>query len=195
MGRAIAAVMADGSRGRPERRSHQRENLGGEDVAWKFDPIYNSPSEWNITARWMDYSPETSPPYDILDAMLIADEVRWRAAELIALLHLKSRTPEHVRRALTLCDGMQWIARALDPPRYGKRANGSPEIADEMKTDCLRMARLSERINRATRRGTNVACELDDSVAHEEIAALTELGELARTMYMRWYHEAGYGRT
>jgi hypothetical protein len=187
--------MADRNQGRPERRSHSREHLGGEDVIWKFDPIYNSPSEWNITARWMDYSPETSPPYDILDAMLIADEVRWRAAELIALLHLKSRTVENVRRALTLCDCMQWIARALDPPRYGKRANGSPEIADEMKTDCLRMARLSERINKATRRATNAACELDESVAHEQITALTELGELARSLYMRWYHEAGYGRT
>jgi hypothetical protein len=187
--------MADRNHGRPERRSHAREHLGGNDVNWAFDPIYNSPSEWNVTARWMDYSPETSPPYDILDAMLIADEVRWRAAELIALLHAKSRTPDQVRRALTLVDCMHWIGRALDPPRYGKRTgNGAPEIADETKTDCLRIARLCERINRSARRGTNAACEMDDAIAHEQIPLLTELGELARTLYMRWYHEAGYGK-
>jgi hypothetical protein len=147
--------MADPDHASPERRSHAREHLGGPDVDWTFEPIYNSPSEWSITARWMDYSPETSPPYDILDAMLIVDEIRWRAAEMIALLHLKSRTPENVRRVLTLCDGISWIARALDPPRYGKRSgNGATEIAVETKTDCLRVARLSERINqrRAKRR-------------------------------------------
>jgi hypothetical protein len=188
--------MADSNSGRPERRSHQREHLGGDDVAWTFEPLYNSPSEWNLTARWMDYSPETSPPYDILDAMLVADEVRWRAAEMIALLHLKSRTPEQVRRALTLGDGIRWIARVLDPPRYGKRAgNGTPEIAGETKTDCLRIASLADRINRAIRKGTNGACELDDAVAHAQIPPLSELGELARTLYMRWYHEAGYGRS
>jgi hypothetical protein len=187
--------MADKNHGRPERRSHVREHLGGDDVLWAFEPLYNSPSEWNVTARWMDYSPETSPPYDILDAMLIVDEVRWRAAELIALLHLKSRTPEQVRRALTLTDCMRWMARALDPPRYGKRGNGTTEIANETRTDCLRVARLSERVDKATRKGTNAACELDDAVAHEEISTLTELGELARTLYMRWYHEAGYGRS
>lgn len=143
----------------------------------------------------MDYSAETSPPYDILDSMLIADEVRWRAAELIALLHLKSRTLEQVRRALTLSDCMYSIARALDPPRYGKRPNGTTEIADEMKTLCLRMVRLADRINRAIRKATSAAGELDDAVAHEQIPVLSELGELARTLYMRWYHEAGYGKT
>lgn len=188
--------MADKNRERPERRSHAREHLGGADVAWAFEPLYNSPSEWNVTARWMDYSPETSPPYDILDAMLIADEVRWRAAELIALLHNKSRASEQVRRALTLSDGMKWVSRALDPPRYGKRpGNGTTEISDETKTDCLRVAGLSERINRALRRATNPACELDERVAHDQIPLLSELGELARTLYMRWYHEAGYGRS
>lgn len=187
--------MGDKNQGRPERRSHAREHLGGDDVGWTFEPLYNSPSEWNVTARWMDYSPETSPPYDILDAMLIVDEVRWRAAELIALLHLKVRTPDHVRRALTLCDGMRWIAKALDPPRYGKRTgNGTTEIAGETKTDCLRVANLSDRINRAVRKATNPACELDEAVAHEQISALSDLGELARTLYMRWYHEAGYGK-
>ena len=188
--------MADKERGRPERRSHSREHLGGDDVQWAFEPFYNSPSEWNVTARWMDYSPETSPPYDILDAMLIVDEVRWRAAELIAVLHLKSRTAEQVRRALTLGDGIRWIARALDPPRYGKRpGNGTTEIANETKTDCLRLVRLGERIDRAIRKATNAACELDGTAAAEQIAPLTELGELARSLYMRWYHEAGYGRS
>ncbi len=187
--------MADNPR-RPERRSHQREHLGGDDVTWAFEPIYNSPSEWNLAARWMDYSPETSPPYDILDAMLIADEVRWRAAELIAQLHAKSRTPERVRRALTLADGVRWIARALDPPRYGKRkGNGTPDIGDETRADCSRLAGQCEKINRALRKATNAACELEDSVAHAQIPALTEVGELARTLYMRWYHEAGYGRS
>ena len=165
-------------------------------MLWAFEPIYNSPSEWNVTARWMDYSPETSPPYDILDAMMIVDEVRWRAAELIAVLHLKARSTEHVRRALTLSDCMRWIARALDPPRYGKRpGNGTTEIANETKTDCLRVARLSEKVDRAIRKATNAACELDDAVAREQIPTLTELGELARTQYMRWYHEAGYGQS
>ena len=188
--------MADKEHGRPERRSHSREHLGGDDVQWAFEPFYNSPSEWNVTARWMDYSPETSPPYDILDAMLIVDEVRWRAAELIAVLHLKSRTAEQVRRALTLGDGIRWIARALDPPRYGKRpGNGTTEIANETKTDCLRLVRLGERIDRAIRKATNAACELDGTAAAEQIAPLTELGELARSLYMRWYHEAGYGRS
>jgi hypothetical protein len=187
--------MADKNAGRPERRSHQREHLGGDDVTWTFEPLYNSPSEWNLTARWMDYSPDTSPPYDILDAMLVADEIRWRAAELIAVLHLKTRTPEQVRRALTLSDCMHLISRALDPPRYGKRAgNGTKDIAVETKTDCSRVANLSDRINRALRKATNAACELDESVAHAQIPALSELGELARTLYMRWYHEAGYGR-
>jgi hypothetical protein len=181
-------------KGKPERRSHSREHLGGPDVEWTFDPDYKSPSEWNVIARWMDYSPETSPPYDILDAMLIVDELRWRAAELIALLHLKSRPPEVVRRALTLADGMFWVAKALDPPRYGKRpGNGSTEIPDETRTDCLRVFRLADRVNRAVRRGTDTACELDDIVAHEQIPILSELGELARSLYMRWYHEAGYG--
>jgi hypothetical protein len=186
--------MADRSSGRPERRSHSRENLGGPDVAWTFDPVYNSPSEWNVTARWLDYSPETCPPYDILDAMLIADEVRWRAAELIALLHMKTRTAEVVRRAITLCDGMVLISRALDPPRYGKRAgNGTTAISDETKADCLNVVRMTVRINKAVRKGTNGACELDPTVAADQIPVLTELGELARTLYMRWYHEAGYG--
>ena len=135
------------------------------------------------------------PPYDVLDAMLIADELRWRAAELIALLHAKHRPPETVRRALTLADGMHWIGRALDPPRYGKRSgNGTTQIAEETKADCLRVVGLAERVNRSIRRGTNSACELDDAIAHEQIAVLTELGELARTLYMRWYHEAGYGQ-
>ena len=188
--------MAEKNHGRPERRSHAREHLGGDDVLWAFEPLYNSPSEWNVTARWMDYSPDTSPPYDILDAMLIVDEVRWRAAELIAILHLRSRTPEHVRRALTLSDCARWVSRALDPPRYGKRAgNGTPDIADETKTDCHRVASQAERIDKALRKGTNAACELDDAVAHAQIPGLSELGELARTLYMRWYHEAGYGRS
>jgi hypothetical protein len=187
--------MAESNSGRPERRSHSREHLGGDDVTWSFDPIYNSPSEWNVTARWMDYSAETCPPYDILDAMLIADEVRWRAAELIALLHLKSRTPENVRRALTLSDGMQWVSRALDPPRYNKRqGNGTTVIADATKTDCLNLVHLAGRINRAIRKATNGACEMDQAAATDQIAALSELGELARTLYMRWYHEAGYGK-
>ena len=188
--------MAESDHARPERRSHAREHLGGADVDWAFDPIYNSPSEWNVTARWMDYSPETSPPYDVLDAMLIADEVRWRAAELIALLHLKARTHDHVRRALTLSDCAYWIARALDPPRYAKRAgNGATVIPEQTKADCIRIARLSENVNRAIRKATNAACEMDDAVAHDQIGALTELGELARTLYMRWYHEAGYGKS
>ena len=187
--------MAENDHGRPERRSHKRDHLGGPDVAWTFEALYNSPSEWNVTARWMDYSPDTSPPYDILDAMLIADEVRWRAAELIALLHLKSRTPEQVRRALTLADCMRWISKALDPPRYGKRPNGTPEIPTETKTQCLRVADMSDRVNSALRRATNTACELDDAVAHAHISALSETGEIARTLYMRWYHEAGYGRS
>ena len=187
--------MAESPR-RPERRSHLREHLGGDDVSWSFEPLYNSPSEWNLTARWMDYSPETSPPYDILDAMLIADEVRWRAAELIALLHAKTRTPEQVRRVLTLGDCMRWVSRALDPPRYGKRAgNGTPDISQETRTDCSRLSSLCEKLNRSIRKATNAACEIDDSVAHAQIPPLTELGELARTLYMRWYHEAGYGRT
>jgi hypothetical protein len=188
--------MADSGygKGTPERRSHLRANLGGPDVEWIFDPDYKSPSEWNVTARWMDYSPETSPPYDILDAMLIADEIRWRAAEMIALLHMKTRSAEVVRRSLTLADGMYWVAKALDPPRYGKRlGNGTTEIAEETRTDCLRIFRLADRINRAVRRGTNTACELDETVAHEQIPVLSELGELARSLYMRWYHEAGYG--
>jgi hypothetical protein len=185
--------MADRSSDRPQRRSHSREHLGGPDVAWAFDPVYNSPSEWNVAARWMDYSAETSPPYDILDAMLIADEIRWRAAELIALLHLRTRSPENVRRVLTLSDAMFWIGRALDPPRYGKRSgNGTTAIADETKADCLNVVRMTTRINAALRKGTNGACELDHVVATEQIPALTELGELARTLYMRWYHEAGY---
>ena len=172
-----------------------REHLGGDDVSWAFDPVYNSPSEWNVTARWMDYSPETCPPYDILDAMLIADELRWRAAELIALLHAKSHSTENVRRALTLSDGLAWISRALDPPRYGKRAgNGAPAISDEMRTDCLNAARMAERVNKALRKGTSAACEIDQNVATEQIPLLTELGELARALYMRWYHEAGYGK-
>ena len=186
--------MAENHR-RPELRSHLREHLGGDDVAWSFEPLYNSPSEWNLTARWMDYSPETSPPYDILDAMLIADEVRWRAAELIALLHAKTRTAEQVRRVLTLTDCTRWVSKALDPPRYGKRAgNGTPDISVETRTDCSRLASLCEKINRSLRKATNAACEIEESVAHSQIPALTELGELARTLYMRWYHEAGYGR-
>ena len=187
--------MADKERARPERRSHLQEHLGGSDVDWSFEPLYNSPSEWNLTARWMDYSPETSPPYDILDAMLIADELRWRAAEMIALLHLKARSAEKVRRVLTLADCIRWVARALDPPRYGKRPNGSTEIAVETRTDCHRAADLATQINRAVRRATSAACELDDAVARAQIQPLTELGELARTLYMRWYHEAGYGKT
>jgi hypothetical protein len=186
--------MGDQGSERHERRSHSREHLGGPDVNWTFDPFYNSPSEWNIAARWMDYSPDTCPPYDVLDAMLIADEVRWRAAELIALLHLKSRTPENVRRVLTLCDAMLWIGRALDPPRYGKRSgNGTTAISDETKADCLNIVRMTGRVNAAIRKATNGACELDQTVATEQIPILTELGELARTLYMRWYHEAGYG--
>ena len=188
--------MADPKDGRPQRRSHKREHLGGPDVPWAFEPLYNAPSEWNITARWMDYSADTSPPYDILDAMLIADEVRWRAAELIAVLHMKTRTPEQVRRALTLSDGMRWIGRALDPPRYGKRpGNGTTEIATETRTQCLRVADMSDRIDTALRRATNAACELDDAVAQAQISVLSEVGEIARTLYMRWYHEAGYGRS
>lgn len=186
--------MADKGSGRPQRRSHAREHLGGPDVAWSFDPVYNSPSEWSVTARWMDYSAETCPPYDILDAMLIADEVRWRAAELIALLHMRSRTPEQARRILTLSDGMYWIGRALDPPRYGKRAgNGTTAIADQTKADCLNVARMTDRVNKALRKATNGAGEMDQAVAAEEIHALTDLGELVRALYMRWYHEAGYG--
>jgi len=188
--------MADGGKKKSERRSHLREHLGGPDVEWAFEPIYNSPSEWNVTARWMDYAPETSAPYDILDAMLIADEIRWRAAEMIALLHAKHRQPDTVRRALTLADGMYWIARALDPPRYGKRSpNGATDIPEQTRTDCLRVVRFAERVNRATRAATNNACELDEAIAHEQIPILSELGELARSLYMRWYHEAGYGNT
>jgi hypothetical protein len=177
----------------PARRSHERVHLGGADVAWTFEPIYNSPSEWNVTARWMDYDPLLSPEYDMLDIMLIADEVRWRASELIALLFSKSRTLEQVKRALTLSDCMAEIGRAISPPRYvtgGRMSAPSPETI----RDCERIATAADRVNRALRHATTAQGVIDDQAAQGLIPAMSELGELARTLYMRWYGEAGYGR-
>jgi hypothetical protein len=185
--------MPEDKHGQPARRSHERVHLGGTDVAWTFEPIYNSPSEWNITARWMDYDPAHSPEYDVLDIMLIADEVRWRASELIALLFSKSRTLDQVRRALTLCDCMAEIGRAISPPRYvtGDHLQGPSE---ETLRDCERIKSAADRVNRTLRHATTAQGIIDDSAAHGLIPVLSELGELARTLYMRWYGEAGYGR-
>ena len=175
------------------RRSHERVHLGGSDVPWKFEPIYNSPSEWNVTARWMDYDPAHSPEYDVLDAMLIADEVRWRASELIALLFSKSRTLDHVRRALTLSDCMHQIGRAISPPRY---ATGAALHAPSEQTlrECAQIAQTAERINRTLRQAATSQGTIEDRAAQELIPSLSELGESARTLYMRWYGEAGYGK-
>src|SRR5450755_1583720 len=132
-----ADYMTEESHVHRARRSHERDTLGGADVAWKFEPIYNSPSEWNVTARWMDYDAATSVQYDVLDAMLIADEVRWRASEMIALLFAKSRTLEQVRRALTLSDCINLMSRALSPPRYGSGPNIQPPTVETI-ADCAR---------------------------------------------------------
>jgi hypothetical protein len=175
------------------RRSHERDTLGGADVAWKFEPIYNSPSEWNVTARWMDYDAATSVQYDVLDAMLIADEVRWRASEMIALLFAKSRTLEQVRRALTLSDCINLMSRALSPPRYGSGPNIQPPTVETI-ADCARVANSGDRINRTLRQAVTSQGVVDEHVAQALIPALSDLGELARTLYMRWYGEAGYGR-
>jgi hypothetical protein len=35
---------------------------------------------------------------------------------------------------------------------------------------------------------------LDEHAAQGLIPLLSDVGELARTLYMRWYGEAGYGR-
>ncbi len=174
-------------------RSQERDHLGGADVTWKFEPIYNSPSEWNVTARWMDYDPAQAPEYDVLDVMLIADEVRWRASELIALLFSKSRTLDHVRRALTLSDCVDQIGRAMSPPRYVTGAHLRPP-SDETLRDCEHIARTANRVNRSLRQATSAQGVIDDHAAQELIPVLSELGELARTLYMRWYGEAGYGR-
>lgn len=185
--------MSEVSGTKPARRSHVRTHLGGPDVAWTFEPIFNSPSEWNVTARWMDYKPTASPAYDILDAMLIADEIRWRAAELIALLHNKERTVEQTRRVLTLCDGIHWMARALATPRYTNAAAPKGVVSEGTEADCRHLADLTDDINARIRQATNAHCEIDARVAEAQIAPLVELGELARTLYMRWYGEAGYG--
>lgn len=185
--------MPDEPRVRRASRSQGRDHLGGPDVEWKFEPIYNSPSEWNITARWMDYDPERAGPYDVLDAMLIADEVRWRASEMIALLFAKSRTLDQVRRALTLSDCINLIGAALSPPRYG----GTPNIqapSVETMADCARLASTSNRINRTLRQAVDAQGVLDEHAAQSLIPLLSDVGELARTLYMRWYGEAGYGR-
>lgn len=177
----------------PARRSHERVHLGGPDVAWTFEPIYNSPSEWNVTARWMDYDPAHSPEYDVLDIMLIADEVRWRASELIALLFSKSRTLDQVRRALTLSDCMAEIGRAISPPRYvtGGRVSGPSE---QTLRDCERIKYSADKANRTLRHATTAQGVIDDHAAQGLIPEMSELGELARTLYMRWYGEAGYRR-
>lgn len=162
-------------------------------MQWTFEPLYNSPSEWNVIARWMDYQPTQSPPYDILDAMLIADEVRWRAAELIALLHAKSRPHERVRRVLTLADGLHWLGRAISTPRYLNAPSTRAVISEGTEADCRRLGDLTEQVNARLRAATDSSGTIDADIARTRIELLVELGELARVLYMRWYAEAGYG--
>jgi hypothetical protein len=185
--------MPDEPQARRASRSHQRDHLGGADVVWKFEPIYNSPSEWNVTARWMDYDPERAGSYDVLDAMLIADEVRWRASEMIAHLFAKARTLDQVRRALTLSDCMNLVGRALSPPRYGGAPNILPPNVETV-ADCARLASGVDRINRTLRQAVDAQGIMDEHAAAGLIPLLSDVGELARTLYMRWYGEAGYGR-
>jgi hypothetical protein len=185
--------MPEDKHSQPARRSHERVHLGGSDVTWTFEPIYNSPSEWNVTARWMDYDPAHSPEYDVLDIMLIADEVRWRASELIALLFSKSRTLDQVRRALTLSDCMAEIGRAISPPRY-VTGGSVPGPTEQTLRDCERIKSSADRVNRTLRHATTAQGVIDDHAAQGLIPEMSELGELARTLYMRWYGEAGYGR-